>query len=226
MKAWTLLAVLLFSAWLCPAAEEQSHGVIFEKWVRDTFFNGYTPRSYTQKWDIPADQNTAHGGIPANPKATKYNTPVDMGDALRQFAVTEGKEKFLIIVGFWDQAEDEKHWVLGVPAEITPEQYRKLWEPITRADLEALDAVVKDKTLSIEAARAKAQEIKTQAPYTKAIMQVNPKLDGKQRRLQCSIRFADFFKHLAPETKPEHQAQPMLWGEAMPPPFKSPARRK
>ena len=208
------------------AAEEQAHGVAFEQWVRDTFFDGYQPASYTQQWDIPAEANAKHGGLPANPKATKFGMPIDMGDALRQFSVAEEGLTFLLILGFWDQDGDRKKWVQGLTPVVTPEQYRTLWAPITRADLEKLDAVVKDKSLSLEEARAQAQAIKRKAPFSKAIMQVNPKLDAKQRRLQCSIRFGDLFHFLAPTTEPLRQDQPIIWGVAMPGAFKSPPRRK
>lgn len=207
------------------AAEEQAHGVAFEQWVRDTFFAGYQPTSYTQQWDIPAEVNTQHGGIPANPKAAKFGMPIDLGDALRQFTIAEQGQLFMLIAGFWDQDGDHKRWVHGLPVVVTPEQYRALWSPITRADLEKLDAVVKDRSLSLEDARAQAQAIKRKAPFSKAILQVNPKLDAKQRRLQCSLRFGDFFHFLAPQVEPLRQDKPMIWGVAMPGPFKSPPRR-
>ena len=98
--------------------------------------------------------------------------------------------------------------------------------PSHGADLERLDAVVKDKALSLDEARAQAQAIKRKAPFSKAVMQVNPKLDAKQRRLQCSLRFGDFFYHLAPNVEPLRQEKPIIWGVAMPEAFKSPPRRK
>ena len=224
-----LIAIAIYMAMASPssnAAEEQAHGVLFEQWIRETFFNGYKPRSYTQKWDIPAEHNTEHGGLPANPKAAKYGTPVDLGDALRQFGIAEKGEQFLLIVGFWDQNKDKKKWVNGVVADVSREQYRQLWEPITREDLEKLDAVVKDKSLSLEEARAEAQKIKRRAPFSKAIMQVNPKIDAKQRRLQCSIRYGDFFHSLAPAADSTRQEKPMIWNVPMPEEFASPPRRK
>ena len=217
---------ILLLALAAPAAEEQAPGVLFEQWVRDTFFHGYKPESYTQKWDIPAEANTDHGGIPANPKATKFGMPIDLGDALRQFTIAEKGDHFLLIAGFWDQDGDKKKWVHGVPAEVAPETYRKLWEPITRADLEKLDATVKDKSLSLEEARAAAQKLKNRIPFTKAIIQVNPKLDNKQRRLQCSLRFGDFFHFLAPAAETLRQEKPTIWGTPMPEAFTSPPRRK
>jgi hypothetical protein len=221
-----LSSILCLLACALHAAEEQAHGVAFEQWVRDTFFEGYQPASYTQTWDIPAEANLKHGGIPANPKATKFGMPIDLGDALRQFSVAEEESAFLLVAGFWDQNGDVKKWVHGLPVVVTAAQYRALWAPITRADLEKLDAVVKDKSLSLEDARAQAQAIKRKAPFSKAIMQVNPKLDAKQRRLQCSLRFGDFFHCLAPNVEPLRQEKPMIWGVAMPDAFKSPPRRK
>ena len=76
-----LLAALL--AGTLAAQEVQQHGLAFERWVRTTFFPGYLPASYTQRWDIPAAANRDHGGVPVNPKAAKYGAPVDLGDALR-----------------------------------------------------------------------------------------------------------------------------------------------
>src|SRR3954468_17499174 len=95
---------------LAPARtqEVQQHGLVFEQWVRDTFFEGYRPRSYTQAWDVPAAANKNFGSVPVNPKAAKYGTPVDLGDALRQFKIDE---PFLLVIGFWQQVGDEKHFV-------------------------------------------------------------------------------------------------------------------
>jgi len=225
-KLLTSLCALALLAHPSTGAEEQAHGVVFEQWIRDTFFDGYKPESYTQKWDIPAEANKKHGGIPANPKVIKFGMPIDMGDALRQFSVAESDQHFLIIVGFWDQDGDHKKWVQGVAVEVTPEKYRELWAPVTREDLAKLDAVVKDKTLTLEEARAQVQKIKSRAPFAKSIMQVNPKLDNKQRRLQCSLRFGDFFHFLAPKEEALRRDKPTIWGVAMPEAFASPPRRK
>lgn len=216
--------LLGFSAAL-HAAEEQSHGVLFEQWVRDTFFDGYRPKSYTQTWDIPAEVNTRHGGLPANPKAVKWGSPVDLGDALRQFRIAEGGGRFLLIVGFWEQEEGTKRWVHCIAAEVTPEQYRALWEPVTREDLEKLDALVKDRSLPLAEARAQVQAMKRRAPFSKAVMQVNPKMDANQRRLQCSLRFGDFFHFLAPAHEVTKQEKPALWKVPLPEAFVSPPRK-
>jgi len=202
--------------------EVQHHGFVFEKWVRDTFFGGYVQPDYTQKWDIPKEINKNHGGLPCNMKAIKYGTSVDMGDALRQFQVDE---PFILIIAFWQQEDDKKRIVNIVAPTVTPEMYRKLWEPITLQDLKRLDAVVKDRKLGYREARAAAQKIKSAPPFTRAIITVNPKIDEKsQRRLQCSLSFRNAFKHLAPQADPKPQETPQLFGVSAPGPFLSAPR--
>jgi hypothetical protein len=225
LQIW--LALLL----LAPAAfakseedrrEVQRHGYVFEKWVRDTFFGGYVQPDYTQKWDIPKEVNKFHGGLPCNMKAVKYGTPVDMGDALRQFQVDE---PFILIIAFWQQEGDRKRIVNIVAPTVTPAAYRKLWAPITLEDLKRLDAVVKDRALGYREARAAAQKLKSAPPFTRATITVNPKIDEKsQRRLQCSLSFKNLFKHLAPEADSKPQREPRLFGVNAPGPFPSAPR--
>lgn len=192
------------------AQEVQQHGLVFETWIRDTFFDGYKPSGYTQKWDIPAEINTTHGGVPVNPKAAKYRTPVDLGDALRQYDIAE---PFILVIGYWVQEEDEKRFVNIVAPLITPEAWRKLWGPVTRADLEKLDAIIKDKSLDYREARKQAHAMKSLPPFTEAVIEVNPKIDSKgQRRLQCSLRSDDLYKHLAPDALTGVLKTPSLWG--------------
>ncbi len=134
--------------------------------------------------------------MPVSLKAAKYGAPIDLGDALRQFDIAE---PFILALGFWEQDGDEKRFVNLVAPRIELAAWRKLWAPVTRADLERLDAVIKNKSLTPEEARAAAKKIKNAPPFTSAIIEVNPKIDSKtQRRLQCSLRFDDVFKYLAP----------------------------
>ncbi len=219
-----LLGVACFAAILATATaqEVQQHGLVLEEWVRDTFFDGYKPTSYTQKWDIPASANTRFGGLPVNPKAAKYGTPVDLGDALRQRRIDE---PFILVIGFWKQEGDEKRFVQIVAPRIEPATWAKLWGPFTLADLQHLDAVIKDKSLTPEQARAAALKLKHAPPFTESIIVVNPKIDAKtQRRLQCSLRFDDVFRHLVPDATPAPQERPLLWGVEFPQPVASKPR--
>jgi hypothetical protein len=220
---WTLLVLLLATASGARAEEVQAHGLVFEHWVCDTFFDGYRPTGYTQKWDIPAEANPARGGLPVNPKATRHGTPVGLGDALRQYDIDE---PFLLVLGYWEQsAPTEKRFVKLLAPRVEPAAWRALWGPVTRADLERLDAVIKDRSLSPVEARLRAQELKSRPPFSEAVFVLNPKIDAKgQRRLQCSLRYADVFKHLAPEVPPEPETNPSLWGVPFPGPVRSEPR--
>ena len=63
------VAGLLLAGAIVAAQEVQRHGLVFEEWVRSTFFGGDQPAAYTQPWDISAVANREHGGVPVNPKA-------------------------------------------------------------------------------------------------------------------------------------------------------------
>lgn len=218
-----LVALLVGLAGTLPAQEVQQHGLVFEQWVRDTFFNGYRPCSYTQKWDIPAEANQRFGHVPVNPKAVKHGSPVDLGDALRQY---ETSDPFILVIGFWQQEGGQKRFTHILAPRISAEQWRALWAPVTYADLLKLDALIKDPGRPIEEVRRLALQMKSAPPFSQAVIQVNPKIDRRQRRLQCSIRFADVFKHLAPGTDPAPQARPELWGVPFPNPIESPPRAR
>lgn len=223
MKTAVLTALMLMvTAVFSWSREVQSHGLLFEQWLRETFFGGYQPQAYTQKWDIPAEANLNYGKIPVNPKAVKYGSPIGLGDAIRQFEI---EEPFLLIVGFWQQVnESEKRWVNAQVVRIEPSQWRKLWGNITLADLERLLTVIKDKRLTLEEARKQVQALKAQPPFTTSIIELNPKIDRSQRRLQCSLRFIEFFHQLLPEADRSLQAQPMIFGVSLPQSFDSAPR--
>src|SRR5207253_1789493 len=108
---------------------------------------------------------------------------------------------------------------------IEPDVWRALWGPVTRADLERLDALVKDRSLPPAEARRRAQELKTRPPFSGAVFVLNPKIDEKgQRRLQCSLRYTDVLARLAPGASAGPDETPMLWGVAPPDATESPPR--
>lgn len=195
-RSITIAAALLLAAAVSALSSEvQRHGLTFEHWVADTFFGGYRPPSATGKWDIPAKANTARGGIPVNPKATKFGQPVGLGDALRQYDINE---PFLLVVGFWRQEGGTKRFVQSLVARVEPDRWRALWGDIGREDLAALDELVKDTSRPMAEVRREALRRKRQPPFSGAVIQVNPKIDRSQRRLQCSISYARLFDALAP----------------------------
>lgn len=184
---------LLFcmAASLAHASEVQRHGLSFEHWVADTFFGGHRASGLTEKWDIPATANAGHGGIAVNPKAAQYGEPVMLGDALRQYDI---HEPFLLIVGFWEQDGSDKKFVQSLAVCVEPEQWRELWSPVTRADLEEMDRLVKDLSQPVVEVRREVLRRKKSPPFSDAVIQLNPKIDPSQRRLQCSISFVRLYK--------------------------------
>ena len=104
--------------------EVQVHGLVFETWVRETFFNGYRSNDYTGKWDVPGEANRladpALTGLPVNPKAVRYGASIGLGDALRQYDVDE---PFVLVVGCWRQVGlMEKRYV-------KPRSSHQKWSP-------------------------------------------------------------------------------------------------
>ncbi len=209
----------------CVAEEVQAHGVSFEEWVRDTFFDGYEGE-YTQKWDISAEANQCAAapkqGIPISVKLVKYKSPIGMGDFIRQHQLNH---EFLMIVGFWLQkTETEKHIVEVACLHIRPEGWRQLWGGLRLQQLEELDALVKDMDTHYKDARVQAQLWKKEVlPETECQIVVNPKIDSRgQRRVQCSMPFKLFWQIAGREPDPE--SPPVLFGETFPNPIYSKPR--
>jgi hypothetical protein len=213
--------ILCLAASLVRATEVQQHGLSFEHWVADAFFGGHRPSGPTDKWDVPASANKNHGRIPVNPKATQYGEPMLLGDALRQYDI---KEPFLLIVGFWEQDGRGKKFVQSLVVRIDPERWHKLWGPVTRADLEAMDKLVKDTSRPIAEVRKEVLRRKKLPPFSQAVIQLNPKIDQSQRRLQCSISYVRLFKNLAPGRDRKAQAFAKIFGRRIPRITSSPPR--
>ena len=204
-------------------AEVQRHGLDFENWIRETFTNNAHGGSMTAKWDILnpsykakfARQVATYRGLPVSIKTCKYGTPINFGDALRQYGNTED---FLLIVGFWLRAGDGKKFVSVKAAKVTHKVWHQLFaEVITPGELkkdrlsseeikkkiEKLDLTIKS-TARYRDARKKAREEKEKLPQMEIVL--NPKIDSKnQRRLQCSLPFQTFWAKFAAEPAFQNQ---------------------
>jgi len=220
--AWLLTCSTLWLAVLSSAQTVRPEEIAFDFWARDTFFDGYRNRTATPaKWDIPAEANKARGGVPVNLRLAPHGNAIDLGDALRQYEISE---PFMLLVGFWQEDGAQRRFTAFAAPRITPAQWAKLWAPVTYADLLRFDALLKDPAPPIEEIRRAALRMKNSPPFNQSIIQVNPRIDAMTRRLQCSIRFADFFQHLAPDVDSVPQTAPTLWGAAAPGPVQAPAR--
>lgn len=198
-----------------PRNERQAHGFKFEDWLKKTFFDIY----YTSEWDIPEQLNPNPKGGPISIKTAKWRGSVYFGDALRQFQI---QQQFTLIVGFWKSEANKKKIVKIVEAVISPDKWKEIWKPLTAETIRELDSLIKDRSISPEAARKRIQEKLSELRNKKpTIITLNPKIDSKtQRRLQCSLSFTNFFKYLVgiDIDGVEEDAVFLLWGEELIPP--------
>ncbi len=202
-------------------AEVQKHGLVFEKWVRDTFFEKYET-GYGAKWDIAKEANKKYGNLPVSIKSIKYGSSINMGDAIRQRSINED---FVLLVGFWKQEGKLKRIVNVTSTKIDRTLWNSLWEPLSLDDISELDRLIKSYGVHYSEIRKQAQLLKSKHPYCDCSITLNPKIDSKsQRRLQCSIGFNLHFSKIATGDSREAQERPTLWGVEVPEPFESRSR--
>lgn len=202
-------------------SEVQTHGFVFEKWVRETFFNKYET-TYGAKWDVAKEANTIYGNLPVSIKTAKYGSSIYLGDAIRQYSINED---FILLVGFWKQEEGKKRIVNVAAPVIKVSLWQDLWLPLIKKEIIALDNLIKSYDKPYYKIRKAAQEMKSTSPYCDCKITLNPKIDSKtQRRLQCSINFNLFFDEIATCFQREEIEHPMLWAKEVPEPWESKSR--
>lgn len=205
-------------------AEVQQHGFDFENWIKETFFAEFSV-SYSNKRDIPAEFNILESvpkhfrNLPVSIKTCKNRSPRGFGDALRQFEIDED---FLLIVGFWQQNEDNKNFVSVKAVKIKVQDWKNLFYPLKEKDIKLLDSKMKNRETHYNEVRKLAKETKKSFAKTKIVL--NPKIDSKlQRRLQCSLPFKTFWSDFVGK-EPYHNIECSLFGKIVPNPFVSGAR--
>jgi hypothetical protein len=212
-------------------SEVQKHGFSFEQWIRDTFFESYEG-VYSQKWDVPSESNRSKlvpaefRGLPVSIKTTKHGSPVNLGDALRQFQVDDD---FVMICGIWKQANRQEKLLVAIGAALfRASAWRQLWSPLKLAELKELDLTVKDRGISYVEARLRAKQWQAlHKPRSEANLRINPKIDSKeQRRVQCSLPFATYCEVAGLSAAMNESGAPAaeLFGKRYPGAIKSPPR--
>lgn len=206
--------------------EVQKHGFDFENWIKATFFTQFQA-VYTQKWDIPAEANNSLKVpnelrfLPVSIKTCKCGSPINFGDALRQF---NNQENFMLIVGFWQQSGGNKNFVAVEGVKILSAEWRNLFQPLSAGDITSLDSTIKNTDLHYSDARTQAKQIKGGDKFQQTKIVLNPKIDSKgQRRLQCSLPFATFWQEFAKKAAYQNTACD-LFGVKVPNPFVSAQR--
>jgi len=215
-----VLAFFFFQeAW---AEEQQSQGYRFEqKVIRQFTGKENFETSYTSKWDIPAEFNTATGR-PVSVKCIRWGNSVYLGDALRQRKISE---PFEMVIGFYEA--DKKKGLARLKAlhhlTIRPEDWNRWWGGITFEEIERLNAGIKNKPL--EEAQAFARDLAAKLRKKPGIVDLNPKVNKDQRRIQCSIPFNVFFREIIGR-EPEAQVRFEILGKDFPESFRLGARSR
>jgi hypothetical protein len=197
--------------------EVQQHGFAFQDWVKRTFVAPFGER-YTDHWDVLASANAlphvpeVFRNLPISIKVKKQGAPLELGDALRQFDISQD---FVMVAGFWRQVGGRKEFVEAAAAKFTAMQWRTLFHPLSRNDLLELDQTIKDRSLSYQEARTRAHALNHGSRFTEAKIALHPKIDSKtQRRLQCSLPAELFWKQVGRE--PDYRIGCSLWGIKVP----------
>ena len=119
-------------------------------------------------------------------KVTK-NEKVDCGDILRRMS----EHDYTIIIGQWRQDGDYKVFHTEYNFVIKPQDYDKLWGTMTYEQVKEFDKYVKaysGDNKDRDARKKEREDYKDNISDKNALMNIHPKLSGKQLRVQCSFK--------------------------------------
>ena len=216
---------LLLTLWCgatLPAATPGGHPVLVN-WVRHPFVPSFQPPDTDSRWDIPAEANPNHGQLPVNLRSGLLGGSIDLGLARRQYEI---EEPFVLVLGLWQPNAGTPRLASLAAFQLTPEQWRALWAPVTYADLLRLEDIVLDPGRSIEETRRLVLQMKKAPPFSESKIQMAPVIDPVQRQLRCSIRADDALRLLAPDSPAAPPPALTLWGVAYPDGTPAPAPAK
>ena len=113
--------------------EVQSHGFVFENWVKCVLGVEKLAFNYTQKWDIPNE-------IPISVKFMGAKNALEFGSALR---IWEIAEPFTLVVGRWQQLKGKKIIKSVDEIDITLESLKEMRGGISLEELRSFDKKIK-----------------------------------------------------------------------------------
>lgn len=170
--------------------QSQKHGFVFENEIREKVFNLCHHSNDTNVHDIPCDQNTMNPNENISIKATGSNT-IFCGDILRFFDYDFSKINTIICIRY-SQMKDFK--IIKNIYEINYNQdcHDMLYGNMPREIIENYVNGVKSIPRNVKGEEAKSifnyldEKKRIQSQYSCKI-QINPKVDSSQSRVQCSI---------------------------------------
>ena len=170
--------------------QSQNHGFIFENSIRTNVFNLKEETNNTDKYDIPKEKNIINNNENCSIKSTGSGT-ICCGDILN-FYNYDFKNTNTIIVIKYKQTETEKIIVAIYEINYNTDCHALLFGNLPKEVIENYVKNVKSIPRYIKGTEAKqifdyiTEKNKLKKKYNYKIT-INPKVDGSQSRVQCSI---------------------------------------
>lgn len=192
------------------ALQSQNHGFIFENIVRQNIFDLPAEKNNIDKHDIPKEKNKYNKNENCSIKTTCSNT-ICCGD-INRFYNYNFLEKNTIIVIKFKQVGLEKIVEKIYEIDYNVECHKLLFGNLSKKVIENYVKNVKTIPKNVKGHEAKKnfnyilEKDKLKKKYTN-ILQINPKVDSKQSRVQCSIpnfeiNLKDFIKYKSTNKRP------------------------
>jgi len=185
--------------------EVQSHGFVFEDWVKSILGVKELAYNYTQKWDI-------QGETPISVKFMGLTNALEFGSTVR---IWEINETFTLVVGRWEQVGFKKLIRSIDEIDITPEILKEMRGDISLEEIRSFDKKIKTfpvgkvgQKQGIEFARSWKAERKDRI----GLLTITHKIDSKnQRRIQCNLNYNNYVKLFgAPSMKVEFRGREFI----------------
>ena len=190
--------------------QSQKHGFTFENSIREDVFDLQRETNNTEKYDIPKEKNKYNKNENCSIKTTGSNT-ICCGDILRFYNYDFTKKNTIIVIKYV-QTNTEKIVKFMYEIDYNKECHKLLFGNLPKNIIENYVKYVKSIPTKIKGDEAKkiynylVEKKKLKIQYNN-IIQINPKVDSKQSRVQCSIpnfekNLKDFISYKSNPTTP------------------------
>ncbi len=168
--------------------QSQNHGFKFEGMVREKVFDLPPNSNDTNIHDIPCRENKFNPNENVSIKTTGSKT-ICCGDILRFYNYDFTKLNTMIVIGY---KQTDTHKIIQKIYEIdyNKECHKLLFGCITKEEIEKYVEGVKSIPSNVKGNEAKKifDYLNEKKKLSKnSLIQINPKVDSKQSRVQCSI---------------------------------------
>ena len=191
--------------------QSQGHGFVFENEIRTKVFDLPVEGNSTTVHDIPCSKNKFDENENCSIKTTGSQT-ICCGDVLRFYNYDFNKKNTIIVINY-DQLNDSKKAIKRIyEIDYNKECHKKLFGNLPKDEIKNYVDGVKSIPAKVKGAAAlqiydyKSEKNRLSKKYNNTL-QLNPKVDSKQSRVQCSITnfeqtLKDFITYVSPKDTP------------------------